>query len=65
MKRGHSNVHAEQTKPWHQPKPGDGQPYAKIPLVGGAQAVTTKELPPLALRKQEWEEIGRRMGWTT
>lgn len=61
MKRGHSNVSSEKTKPWVGKgiEPG----IAKIPLGSGDTVQTWKELPPLALRKQEWEEIGRRMGW--
>jgi hypothetical protein len=34
-----------------------------IPLIGGADVYTVKELPPLALSKEEWEIIGRKMGW--
>lgn len=60
MKRGHSNVHAEKTAPWPEPTaPG----IARIPLGGGATSQTWKEFPPLALRREEWEEIGKRMGW--
>ena len=56
--RGHSNVHAEQTKPY--PTMPD---KASIPLSGGATVYTVKELPPLALSREEWQEIGERMGW--
>lgn len=61
MKRGHSNVVAEKTEPWVDKDTEPG--IAKIPLGGGATAQTWQEFPPLALRKQEWEEIGQRMGW--
>lgn len=58
MKRGHSNVNAAKTEPWP-----DNPEKARIPLEGGASVYTVRELPPLALGKSEWEEIGRRMGW--
>jgi hypothetical protein len=58
MKRGYSNVESEQTAPWP-----DVPEAARIPIWGGAQVNTVKELPPLALRRDEWLEIGTRMGW--
>lgn len=63
MKRGHSNVHVGKTQVWTI----DGEPnadVAKIPLEGGFTAYTVKELPPLALKREEWEEIGQRMNWS-
>lgn len=59
MKRGHSNVDAKRAGIW----PNTYLAYAMIPLRGGASYATYKELPPLALTKPEWEEIGIRMGW--
>jgi hypothetical protein len=61
MKRGHSNVKSEKTEPWNDKDTEPG--IAKIPLGGGATIQTFRELPPLALRKEEWQEIGYRMGW--
>jgi hypothetical protein len=58
MKRGHSNVNAAKAEPWP-----DNPEKARIPLQGGASVYTVRELPPLALGKSEWEEIGIRMGW--
>lgn len=58
MKRGHSNIYPEQITTW--PNLPD---VAKIPIAGGANVDTVKELPPLALRREEWQEIGERMGW--
>jgi hypothetical protein len=59
--RGHSNVHAEQTTAWVR---SDGNPLrARIPISGGATVYSVKDLPPLALSRDEWLEIGRRMEW--
>jgi hypothetical protein len=66
-KRGHSNVHAERTTVWattdsrgrHISDPD----MAVVPLEGGATVHSVRELPPLVLRRQEWAEIGRLMGW--
>lgn len=56
--RGHSNVKAEETQPYPtMPE------KASIPISGGATVYTVKELPPLALSREEWQEIGERMGW--
>jgi len=56
--KGHSNVRLEEfTTPPHCPE------KALIGLVGGATLQTCRPLPPLALTRQEWEEIGRKMGW--
>lgn len=57
--KGHSNAHTDQTAP-HPTNPDK----ASIPLEGGASVYTVKELPPLALSREEWQEIGERMGWT-
>ena len=56
--RGHSNVYADETEPYptHPEK-------ACVPLIGGSRVDTCRPLPPLALSREEWEEIGRRMGW--
>lgn len=59
MKRGHSNLYANETKPNE-----DLPEVAMISMCGGAQVYTVKELPPLALRIEEWREIGKRMNWT-
>jgi len=58
MKRGHSNVIVKELSLWDTPPD-----CAKLPLRGGATVSTCKELPPLALHKHEWEEIGRIMCW--
>lgn len=53
--RGHSNV------------AGDARPdneWARIPITGGADVSTVRPLPPLYLSEQEWQVIGRIMGWT-
>lgn len=56
--RGHSNLYPDETVPC------DTCPEkASIPMVGGAYVWSCKPLPPLALSREEWEEIGRRMGW--
>ena len=34
-----------------------------IPIEGGASVYTVKDLPPLALSKEEWLTIGRKTGW--
>ena len=34
-----------------------------IPIEGGASVYTVKNLPDLALSKEEWLEIGKRAGW--
>jgi hypothetical protein len=58
MKQGHSNVRADETKPW------DDLPFvAKIPIAGGAKVWSVKTLPPLSLNKDEWYTIGEKMGW--
>lgn len=59
MKQGHSNVDAKHTDQWR----GVGDECARIPLSGGASFTSFKELPSLALHRDEWEEIGIRMGW--
>lgn len=58
MKQGHSNIYAEDTKPYPT-----SPNKATIPLVGGANVNTVKELSPLCLEKFEWETIGKKMGW--
>lgn len=56
--RGHSNAHTDQTAPY--PTNPD---RASIPIVGGATVFSVRALPPLSLSREEWEEIGERMGW--
>jgi hypothetical protein len=63
MKRGHSNVYSDKVRPWNELDADTETGVACIPMIGGARPGTCKQLPPLALRKWEWEEIGRRMGW--
>lgn len=58
MKRGHSNAYVDRTAPY----PTNPE-KARIPIEGGADVYTVKELPPLALARDEWETIGRKMGW--
>lgn len=58
-KKGHANLHANKTKP-----DVDALEVAMIPLEGGSTMDNWKELPPLALRLEEWQEIGKRMNWT-
>jgi hypothetical protein len=62
---GHSNVHADKAERWYD---GHGiiqssPDIARIPIEGGATVVTTRPLPPLALKQREWIEIGIKMGW--
>jgi hypothetical protein len=56
--RGHSNCYANETEPFPI-----NPVKASIPLVGGSTIENCKPLPALALAKQEWYEIGKRMGW--
>jgi len=64
VKRGHSNVvRLEEVAPYHVPPYSPNPDRALIPIVGGADVSTVRELPPLALAKDEWERIGRKMGW--
>lgn len=61
MKRGHSNIiddRGNRIEPWP-----DLPHKARIPLIGGSTAASCKELPPLALDREEWERIGQVMGW--
>lgn len=64
MKRGHSNVKVEQTTEWRTFDPECAPGVARIPISGGASVTSCREFPPLALRENEWREIGRKMGWT-
>jgi hypothetical protein len=63
MKRGHSNVREHETVEWCKKDKAVTPGVARIPLNGGGTVQTWRELPPLALRVEEWQEIGRRMGW--
>lgn len=64
MKRGHSNVESSRTRPWSEVDPKVEEGIARIPLGGGATVSTWREFPPLAMRKEEWEQIGIKMGWS-
>lgn len=46
-----------------EPHPTLGAEKAMIPLIGGAHVNTVRPLLPLALSRDEWQEIGERMGW--
>ena len=61
MTRGHSNVYdLERMKPY------DTNPDRwSIPIQGGASVYTVKNLPDLALSKEEWLKIGKKAGWLT
>lgn len=59
MKRGHSNVNTDKMQRWNTPPD-----CCKLSLGGGATARSWREFPPLALHRDEWEKIGRFMGWT-
>lgn len=56
--RGHSNAHTDQTIPYET-----NPDRASIPIEGGATVFTVRPLPPLSLSREEWQEIGERMGW--
>lgn len=56
--RGHSNARVHEMQP-HPTAPDK----ASIPIEGGASVYTVKDLPPLTLSRDEWQEIGERMGW--
>ncbi len=58
MKRGHSNVIVERISKWDTP-----DDCAKLPMCGGSTVYSCKDLPPLALHKDDWEKIGEYMGW--
>ena len=58
MKRGHTNV-----VNMDEAKIDELSRRLMIPLEGGASVDTCKELPPLALSKEEWVTIGRKAGW--
>ena len=55
MTRGHSNVYNLSGM-----KPYETNPDSwSIPIQGGASVYTVKNLPDLALDKEEWLEIGK------
>ena len=59
MVRGHSNVcNLENMYPY----PTNPDRWS-IPIQGGASVTTVKNLPDLALSKDEWLEIGKKAGW--
>lgn len=59
MSRGHSNIsNITAIKPVTT-----NRERVLVPIEGGADVYTTHELPPLALDKDEWQAIGRVMGW--
>lgn len=61
MKRGHSNVHnLDRIVPYPT-----APERVLIPLIGGANVYTVKELPPLSLDIEEWKQIGEKAGWLT
>ena len=59
--KGHSNV-AEPRNAHQWPDAPTG--VARVRITGGATVETVRPLPPLALRKDEWEKIGTAMKWT-
>ena len=64
--RGHSNCYPEETVvyEWRDGKDSGVIPdVASVPLIGGSAPGSCKALPPLALTRAEWEEIGLCMGW--
>lgn len=59
MARGHSNLtRLDGIKPYPT-----NPVRMMIPIAGGSTLDNIKELPPLALSKAEWLEIGKRAGW--
>ncbi len=58
MKQGHSNIIGKLHR-WDTPPD-----CCKAELIGGAHVGTCKMLPPLAIHRDQWEAIGRYMGWT-
>jgi hypothetical protein len=63
-RRGHSNIRGDShggLDIWTWPDGPAG--VARVGIDGGASSATCRELPPLALRREEWEAIGRKMGW--
>jgi len=57
MKRGHSNVYPQTTKL------DEVSGRAMIEMRGGATVYSCKDLPPLALSREEWVAIGEAMNW--
>lgn len=62
-KRGHTNANTNAIREWQEVEKYVEAGIARIPISGGASPGTIREFPPLALTKDEWEEIGRKMGW--
>jgi hypothetical protein len=60
MTRGHSNVVNLSEMEQYPTNPD----VWSIPIQGGASVYTVKNLPDLALRKEEWLKIGKIAGWT-
>lgn len=59
MSKGHSNVYnLENIKPYLT-----NPEKMCIPICGGASVTTVKNLPDLALSKEEWRKIGQKAGW--
>lgn len=56
--RGHSNIQLEGIR--QHERVDDA---AMIPITGGATLRTVRPLPTLALRREEWKQIGDRMNW--
>ena len=61
--RGHSNVGIEEIEEWRQFDEEVAPGHARIPIRGGSGVGHVRPLPPLAMFKDEWELIGRKMGW--
>ncbi|MFA5307433.1 MAG: hypothetical protein WC365_08350 [Candidatus Babeliales bacterium] len=59
MTKGHSNVCNLETM---HPYPTNPNRWC-IPIEGGSSVYTVKNLPDLALSKNEWFEIGKKAGW--
>lgn len=59
---GHSNVRSWETEPDPDSDARD-TPFARIPLLAEGRTGHSQKVPPLALSQQEWETIGKKMGW--
>ena len=54
---GHSNVYCEEAERMDERR-------VIVPITGGADVTTCRRLPPLVLRREEWEKVGQVAGWT-
>lgn len=59
MPRGHSIAYPDQAV-----RDADIPDIARVPIRGGSSLAHWRNLPTLALRRDEWEALGRRMGWS-